>query len=255
MGRDERLSAGAWRAFAILSSYADPSRRCFPSQTRIAKDLGASRTTSQRWIDELERAGWIIRRHQIRPHKGGWGVNAYLVAPFPFPQVTSVAQDYARIVGNGEGVTERDAREPSLSVGIAMPTTEHEHEQSDAHDHARTVGTNRPSSQTLEVTDPLAQRPETDVARVGEQTESEERTEQEERELRIASFHRGLDHDRRVTTERSLWGRLVDAKSYSREEAALVMARGHVAGLRPGPTFDAAPSAQEWRRQEARRAS
>jgi len=106
--RDESLSCGALRCFVLVSSYADGvTRVAEASQARLARDLAISRRSAQRLLDELASRGWITVRHRLRT-RGSWGVNAYLVAPFPL--VTRDAQEQARAARIGPEVHDGDAR-------------------------------------------------------------------------------------------------------------------------------------------------
>lgn len=56
---DTTLSAGARHALLVLASYYP---NIFPPQKRLAENMGASRSSVNRWLAELERAGLITRR-------------------------------------------------------------------------------------------------------------------------------------------------------------------------------------------------
>ncbi len=53
------LSNNAKVVYAQLLSYAWNNDRCFPGQERMATDSGASKSTVNRAVIELERAGWL----------------------------------------------------------------------------------------------------------------------------------------------------------------------------------------------------
>jgi biotin operon repressor len=57
--RTPDLSSQAKIVYAQLLSYAWSSDRCFPGQERMGEDLGASRTTIYRALQELQAAGWL----------------------------------------------------------------------------------------------------------------------------------------------------------------------------------------------------
>lgn len=266
---DLTISEDALRAFIVLSSYADGSSRLHhSSHARLAEDLNVSRTKARLLTAELERAGWIATTTRKRPTLGGWATNETLVAPFP--QVTSEGNGQARVVAFASDVKGSEGQTYARADTYAKATTTHESEHGEGKDQARSRPLSDLYLQTSRDSDlSLAQRHKNAVARVNEERnqvpsvelEPQDRTEEQDRvELlprveevaaRLDSFHRELDHDQRITTERSLWARLVDAKGFTREEGLLVLARGHAAGDRPGPTYAAAPSAEDWRRQEA----
>ena len=57
--RSDKLSPQAKIVYAQLLSYAWTQERCFPGQERLAQDLGSSRTTIYRALDELKEQGWL----------------------------------------------------------------------------------------------------------------------------------------------------------------------------------------------------
>ena len=62
----ERLSPGAKLTFAMLLKYAWQNDYCFPGQERLAKDLGGGVRSIIRYVQELEKAGYItIRRRGL----------------------------------------------------------------------------------------------------------------------------------------------------------------------------------------------
>src|SRR6185503_6306430 len=57
--RTPDLSSQAKIVYAQLLSYAWSNDRCFPGQECMGEDLGASRTTIYRALQELQDAGWL----------------------------------------------------------------------------------------------------------------------------------------------------------------------------------------------------
>ena len=57
--RDKRLSFGARLTYTMLLSYAWQEGSCFPGQERIAHDLGISRQSVSKFLQELRRNGLI----------------------------------------------------------------------------------------------------------------------------------------------------------------------------------------------------
>ena len=54
------LSAVAKIVYAKLLSYAWDNNRVFPGQERMAEDIGSSKSTVNRGIQELEDKGWLV---------------------------------------------------------------------------------------------------------------------------------------------------------------------------------------------------
>jgi DNA-binding MarR family transcriptional regulator len=63
-----KLSPGAKLTYAMLLKYAWQNDYCFPGQERLAKDMGGGQRSVVRYIQELERTGFIkiVRRGQGR---------------------------------------------------------------------------------------------------------------------------------------------------------------------------------------------
>lgn len=156
MAIDNDLSLEALRIHVVLSSFCGRDRVATVSQGRLAEVLRTSRQTVQRWLDELEAAGWVISRQRIRK-TGGWGVNEYLVAPFP--QVSTDAHDARVPVGNGE-IPEHmrpldAAQDQARALGIALPNVTHDAWAHDAQDYAQDRALSDLQVQTSSSSDPL----------------------------------------------------------------------------------------------------
>lgn len=78
------LSAVAKIVYAKLLSYAWNNNRVFPGQERMAEDIGSSKSTVNRGIQELEAKGWLdiqrrgqgktnvyVLTHTVKPKKRG----------------------------------------------------------------------------------------------------------------------------------------------------------------------------------------
>ena len=65
-----RLSAGAKLTYAMLLKYAWENDYCFPGQDRLAGDMGVSRQTANKYIQELQKKDYvrIKRQGQGRPN-------------------------------------------------------------------------------------------------------------------------------------------------------------------------------------------
>ena len=57
--RDKELSFGARLTYTLLLSYAWQEGSCFPGQERIAQNLGISRQSVSRFLQQLREAGYI----------------------------------------------------------------------------------------------------------------------------------------------------------------------------------------------------
>jgi hypothetical protein len=53
------ISVGAKLAYAMLLKYAWQDDYCFPGQERLAQDMGSGKRSVIRFMEELERAGFI----------------------------------------------------------------------------------------------------------------------------------------------------------------------------------------------------
>jgi Helix-turn-helix domain len=58
------LSVGAKLTYAMLLSYAWQNDSCFPGQETLAADMGSGRRSLVRYIDELEREGFVSIKRQ-----------------------------------------------------------------------------------------------------------------------------------------------------------------------------------------------
>jgi len=61
-----RVSPGAKLAYAMLLKYAWQNNYCFPGQDRLARDMGSGKRSVVRYMQELEKAGYVtIRRRGL----------------------------------------------------------------------------------------------------------------------------------------------------------------------------------------------
>lgn len=67
--RDKSLSDAAARLALHLAGYADRNGRCFPSQARVADDLGWSLSKAKRAMGELAKRGMVTYRKRAM-HRG-----------------------------------------------------------------------------------------------------------------------------------------------------------------------------------------
>lgn len=63
---DASLSMEARALYAILATYCNNKRTCFPSTETLMKSTGASRATIFRWLKELETHQLIRKIHERR---------------------------------------------------------------------------------------------------------------------------------------------------------------------------------------------
>ena len=64
--RSDKLSPAAKLTYAMLLSYAWQNDYCFPGQERLADDMGSRKRSVVRYIDELEKQGFIkIKRRGL----------------------------------------------------------------------------------------------------------------------------------------------------------------------------------------------
>ena len=57
--KSTEITPPAKLTYAMLLSYAWQNDSCFPGQDRLAKDMGAGKRSVVRYIEELERLGFI----------------------------------------------------------------------------------------------------------------------------------------------------------------------------------------------------
>lgn len=61
---DPALSLEAKGLYALLSTYADQYRKCYPAIETLVDLSGKSRRTVFRLLDELEEAGYVTRKRR-----------------------------------------------------------------------------------------------------------------------------------------------------------------------------------------------
>lgn len=62
--RDRRLSDSLFRTYIDLMAYSFGKNKAFPSQKRVASDLGKSRETINRQIAELTKLGYVTKKRR-----------------------------------------------------------------------------------------------------------------------------------------------------------------------------------------------
>jgi biotin operon repressor len=64
--KDHRLSRDARLLGCLIFMHAANSGRAFPSQEKMAEELGCTRRSIIRWLEELQLIGWVEWQHTIR---------------------------------------------------------------------------------------------------------------------------------------------------------------------------------------------
>lgn len=63
--QDPNLSIRAKGVYALLCTYANKDRECYPSNTTLSEMLGVSRRTLQRTLRELEEKNYVRRKGKV----------------------------------------------------------------------------------------------------------------------------------------------------------------------------------------------
>lgn len=63
--QDPSLSIRAKGVYALLSTYANKDRECYPSNTTLSEMLGVSKRTLQRVLKELEEKDYVRRKGKV----------------------------------------------------------------------------------------------------------------------------------------------------------------------------------------------
>src|SRR5208337_2643813 len=58
------LSVGAKLGYAMLLKYAWGDNACYPGQTKLAEDMGSGERSVRRYLEELEKAGFLEIRQR-----------------------------------------------------------------------------------------------------------------------------------------------------------------------------------------------
>jgi DNA-binding transcriptional MocR family regulator len=76
------VSAYDQRVYRAIAAYAFDESEAWPSQERVADDLGICREQVNRAVRRLEEAGWLEITERRRGRKGWWHNVYALLAPF-----------------------------------------------------------------------------------------------------------------------------------------------------------------------------
>ena len=117
-------------ALVVLANYADDRHSCFPSQARIAQDMGASEVTARRNVRRLEEAGYVIRskRADQNGHRTSDRYTLAVGRPIPTDQKAHRSESPPGFEGPPTDQSDR-----SLPITESIPT-----------DHSDRVSTNEP---------------------------------------------------------------------------------------------------------------
>jgi DNA-binding MarR family transcriptional regulator len=75
---DRELSHRAKVVYMYLCDHADAKGKCWPGIKTIATDLNLSRSTVKRAINDLEKHGYLEKKHRFREN-GSYTSNLYTI--------------------------------------------------------------------------------------------------------------------------------------------------------------------------------
>lgn len=79
------MGARRWTTLCVLASYMNEEGKCYPTQSIIAKDLGVSRQTANKYINDLISYRWkgekVVLAEKIRSDSGQWDNTQYEINP------------------------------------------------------------------------------------------------------------------------------------------------------------------------------
>ncbi len=74
-----------WTTLCVIASFMNEKRECFPTQAQIAKGLGVSRQTANKYIADLLAYRWqgkpVVHALKERDEQGRWENTRYTVLP------------------------------------------------------------------------------------------------------------------------------------------------------------------------------
>lgn len=79
------LGAKNWTTLCVIASFMNERGECYPTQAQIAKGLGVSRQTANKYVADLLNFRWqgqaVIRALKDRDEHGRWENTRYTVLP------------------------------------------------------------------------------------------------------------------------------------------------------------------------------
>lgn len=74
-----------WTTLCVVASFMDADGKCYPTQSQIAKGLGVSRQSANKYINDLTEYRWqgqaVVTKVKARDEGGRWENTRYTVLP------------------------------------------------------------------------------------------------------------------------------------------------------------------------------
>ena len=74
-----------WTTLCVIASFMNEKGECYPTQSQIAKGLGVSRQTANKYVSDLLAYRWegqpVVRSVRSRDENGRWENTRYTVLP------------------------------------------------------------------------------------------------------------------------------------------------------------------------------
>ncbi|WP_307475597.1 helix-turn-helix domain-containing protein [Cytobacillus purgationiresistens] len=78
-----KLGPKNWTTLCVIASHMNEKRQCYPTQSQIAKGLGVSRQTANKYVNDLLAFRWegkpVIRSIKDRDEHGRWDNTRYTI--------------------------------------------------------------------------------------------------------------------------------------------------------------------------------
>ena len=104
VARSPHISPGAKGLYTCVLSYAWGTDRAWPSQARLAADMGASPTSIRTWLSELRQHGLI----QVKKRGAKNSPNIYIFQPVAESAETPSKSDYRWSGSDGQNLTTKN---------------------------------------------------------------------------------------------------------------------------------------------------
>ena len=101
VARSPHISPGAKALYTCVLSYAWGSDRAWPSQARLAANMGSSPTSIRTWLSELRQHGLI----QVKKRGAKNSPNIYIIQPVAESAETPSKSDYRWSGSDGQSLT------------------------------------------------------------------------------------------------------------------------------------------------------